>query len=301
MIRLILLLALLSACASAPKHPEGGYGEPLLWQLADEDTTIHIFGTVHALPSELEWRTPSFEAAFGAADSFCVETDVDAKADEYREYLREYGYFNNGETLSNYLTEEQIEDVVEVADAVGLPFETIDAMKPWNAMFELSTAVVIHLGLDQLSGVEFVLLPEARKAGKNICEMESPLESVTSISRLPLDVQVAVLTHESEDFKDIDDLDIAFEMIREDIAEMVKTWVTGDLSVMENENILDEYGHMDFYDAILTKRNTKWIPRIEALLEQPGTKFVAVGSAHLAGPNSVIKMLRDNGHAVAGP
>ena len=36
---------------------------PALWRVADEDTTIYLFGTIHALPETVEWyRGPIGEA-----------------------------------------------------------------------------------------------------------------------------------------------------------------------------------------------------------------------------------------------
>ena len=59
----------LTACAAAQPEavtvpaatvaPQG----PALWKVADEDTTIYLFGTVHALPKDVEWfRGPIAEA-----------------------------------------------------------------------------------------------------------------------------------------------------------------------------------------------------------------------------------------------
>jgi len=55
------------------------------------------------------------------------------------------------------------------------------------------------------------------------------------------------------------------------------------------------FGTQDAYDALLTTRNKNWIPGIKALLDEPGNKLVAVGAGHLAGPDSVIGMLKDEG------
>ncbi|MGB3627242.1 MAG: TraB/GumN family protein, partial [Henriciella sp.] len=55
------------------------------------------------------------------------------------------------------------------------------------------------------------------------------------------------------------------------------------------------------YEAIFLDRNKTWVPQIEAMLDEPGTVFVAVGAGHLAGPDSVITMLRDEGYDVEGP
>lgn len=32
---------------------------PALWKVADEDTTIYLFGTVHVLPKDVVWYTPT--------------------------------------------------------------------------------------------------------------------------------------------------------------------------------------------------------------------------------------------------
>src|SRR5690606_34298716 len=58
----------LTACATAETPPRGAIPGPALWQLADEDTTIYLFGTVHALPKDKDWFDSRIERAFAAAD-----------------------------------------------------------------------------------------------------------------------------------------------------------------------------------------------------------------------------------------
>ena len=43
----------------------------------------------------------------------------------------------------------------------------------------------------------------------------------------------------------------------------------------------------DSYSVMFTQRNTNWANWIANRLHQPGTVFVAVGTGHLAGPDSV--------------
>ncbi len=58
-----------SALAAAPKGPA-------LWKMSDADTTIYVFGTVHVLPPDLVWRTPTLDKALGEAAAIYFETDV---------------------------------------------------------------------------------------------------------------------------------------------------------------------------------------------------------------------------------
>src|SRR3546814_13215263 len=47
-----------------------------MWKLADADTTIYLFGTIHLLPKGLEWRTPAIEKAVAASDALVLETQL---------------------------------------------------------------------------------------------------------------------------------------------------------------------------------------------------------------------------------
>jgi len=51
----------------------------------------------------------------------------------------------------------------------------------------------------------------------------------------------------------------------------------------------------------LKSRNEIWVGKIEAMLEEPGTRLIAVGAGHLAGEDSVIEMLEAKGYEVEGP
>ena len=49
------------------------------------------------------------------------------------------------------------------------------------------------------------------------------------------------------------------------------------------------------YKALLVDRNTDWANQIQTLLQGSGTAFIAVGAAHLAGPDSVQAQLKARG------
>jgi len=81
---------------------------------------------------------------------------------------------------------------------------------------------------------------------------------------------------------------------------LIAEWAEGDvegIGVMMSNPAM--YGSKSAYDTLLTKRNENWILPLKALLNEPGVKFVAVGAGHLAGPDSVVKMLNREGLKVA--
>src|SRR3546814_3595014 len=71
---LLLALAALVPTAACARAPEA---RPALWKLADEDTTIYLFGTVHALPDGVAWfRGPVADALTGS-DEVVTEIIMD--------------------------------------------------------------------------------------------------------------------------------------------------------------------------------------------------------------------------------
>jgi uncharacterized protein YbaP (TraB family) len=71
-------------------------------------------------------------------------------------------------------------------------------------------------------------------------------------------------------------------------------WMAGDadgLGALLNADMDDPV----LKKRLLTDRNTRWAQWIDRRLQQPGTVFIAVGAGHLAGNDSVQRMLRKRG------
>jgi len=51
-------------------------------------------------------------------------------------------------------------------------------------------------------------------------------------------------------------------------------------------------------NLLLVSRNRNWVPMIESLSKEEGNLLVIVGAAHLAGPKSVISLLRKKGFKI---
>ena len=57
------------ARAIAAAKASRGAGQPAIWTLKDEDTTLYLLGTVHLLRPDLQWRSAEIDAAIAAADT----------------------------------------------------------------------------------------------------------------------------------------------------------------------------------------------------------------------------------------
>lgn len=272
--------------AMANAKATAGNGSPAMWTFSDEDTTVYLFGTVHLLKPDVTWRSPALETAFSAADTLVLEADVASAESQagMQKLVMEYGVFSDGQTLTGLLDDDDEAALSAALTASGIPMQAVDTMKPWMVGLQLGLMQIMQAGYDPQSGVETILLAE--KGEKKLSYLETAEAQIKTLGGAPLDEQVQGL------MATLGTLDMGEEYLDTLVAEWADGDVKGIGAMMANPAA---FGTQEAYDALLTTRNRNWIPGIKALLDEPGTKLVAVGAGHLAGPDSVVKMLKDEG------
>jgi uncharacterized protein len=281
--------------SETPREDIPPFGEPPVWTVADADTTVHLFGTVHILKPETEWKTPSLETVLGDLDALYFEADVasDAATAEMARLVPQLGVFQDGTKLSDLLEPEELREVEEAAELIGLPFVAIEPMKPWLATVQMSVLALQRQGYAADSGVETVLTAEAETRGIPLRFLETASEQLNFFADLPLDDQVDFLVTSAIQIEDDPNM----------LDALVEEWAEGDvddLAAMMAEP--DVMGSAEVYDVLIVERNENWARQVKALLEgEEGTFMMAVGAAHLAGDDSVVEMLRADGLEVTGP
>lgn len=285
--------ALEAAAAEAARQSQGP-GTPALWTLADEDTTIYILGTVHLLRPDLEWKSPEIAAAIAEADLIVFEADTTSPAAQ-RELTRfsiSEGLFRDGVQLSSLLTDAELAELSEALQTVDLPVEALQPMRPWFAAINVSVKLMLDEGFDPEAGVEKVIERAAREHGARFAYLETVEDQLGGLAGLSDCEQVDFLMATAAGIgAGTEALDL-----------LIDEWGEGDVTglglLMANPEMI---GSQAIYDVMLTDRNERWVPQIIAMLDEPGTVLVAVGAGHLAGEDSVITMLRNEGLAVEGP
>jgi uncharacterized protein YbaP (TraB family) len=288
----VAAFALLAACGEkpAPVAPVAEAAGPALWKVGDADTTVYLFGTVHVLPSELVWRTPQIDKALGEAKAVYFETDIDPDPNVINPIVQTLGMYPPSETLSDNLKPDDRTALAAAAEKLQLPMIILNKMKPWLAAVTVSEQMVSSAGFDVNSGVERKLLPSALSAGKEIRKLETVEEQLLVFADLSEDVQIAFLM---DGVRQMDDESKTLD-------QMVNSWATGDVDALNKIMIEEDLAESpEVYQALLVNRNAHWVTEIDDLIKtQPGTYFIAVGAAHLAGKDSVIAKLTPLGYTV---
>jgi uncharacterized protein YbaP (TraB family) len=278
------------APATPVAAPAPAAAKPALWRIGDEDTTIYLFGTVHVLPPDLNWRTKPVEDALNAAKAVYFETDVNPNQIQLLEVVKRLGMYGPYEKLSEHLTDEQRKSVADASAKLAVPMLLLDTMKPWMAAMTLSEQMISNAGYDPSSGVERTLLPMATAAGKEIRKLETVEEQLLVFADLPEKVQIDYLV------SGIDEIDKEPTLL----GDLVSAWSRGDVEKLDKIMIEDDLEDTpEVYQALLVNRNRNWTVKLDALVKnEPGVFFVAVGAGHLAGKDSVLGMLTAKGYKV---
>ncbi|WP_373486733.1 TraB/GumN family protein, partial [Blastomonas sp.] len=161
-------------------------------------------------------------------------------------------------------------------------------LESWAAALSLAGAATAGLPMDRASGVERVLAARYRDAKKQVIGLETAAQQFSYFDQLPEPDQRAML---ASVIADADNAPAAYR-------DMVTAWLAGDtdrLSAAANRGLLERE---NIRSAILIARNRDWADQITDMLASGGKPFVAVGAAHLAGPDSVQALLEARGLTV---
>ena len=271
--------------AAAPVAEASASG-PALWSVADEDTTIYLFGTVHALPKGLEWMDEDISNALKSSDTIVTEVDLKEMAGpKMIQIIQTTAVLPQGTTLRSLLDEEQTKTYEAAMAQIQVPAAAFDQFEPWYAGMMVTMLPLMQQGYSPDAGVEEVLLKEAGSIEKTA--LETVEFQLGVFDQLPQENQITFLVEAAENVGQIKPM----------LDAMVAEWLEGDaegLAVMMNESLDDP----ELAEALLYSRNRNWADWIETRMASPGTVFMAVGAGHLAGEESVQDYLEQRGVVV---
>ncbi|MDP4605111.1 MAG: TraB/GumN family protein [Erythrobacter sp.] len=260
---------------------------PALWKVADEDTTIYLFGTVHILPQGIEWYDATIAEALTASDIIVTEIPMDPASEAAMGQLAQAkGTLPAGTTLRSLLTPEQTTTYEAALAKIGAPPAAFDTYKPWLTGLTLSLIPLMQQGYTPGAGVEKVLLDKA--GDKPQGALETAEFQLGIFDGMEQSAQITFMMEAASGMDEVAPM----------LNRMVTEWAKGDadqLAAIMNECMEDPA----VADALLYSRNANWAEWIDARMDEPGTVFIAVGAGHLAGAKSVQDYLTEKGITVA--
>jgi uncharacterized protein YbaP (TraB family) len=280
--RLGLALCSLLLCVTA--RADGALHS--LWELHGKHNTVYLLGSIHVLRLGDYPLAPAVLEAYGNAKSIMMEVNLEeiSSAQVQAEMLSS-AILSDGKTLPEVLGETRYGRAAALAHEAGIELSLFDQFAPWFAAEAISQLQLTQLGFQPEAGVEMYFMERARTDGKSVAGLETVHDQISLFQNMPLDTQAEYL---------VSSLEQAHDLAKE-VDSMVHAWQRGDMQWFANQ-LQSEFGKDPrLYQSVLGARNRKWVPKIEALLNDDKNYLVIVGTGHLAGLGSVIDLLKKDG------
>ena len=262
--------------------------DPAMWVVKDADSTVYLLGTIHVLKPGTEWRSGKLDTALKSSDEYWMEADIVQDLAVAQTYALNFGT-DTRHALAEKIGEKNYARLVEIAERYKIPTTQLPQVRPWLATLTLMRAQMMSIGYDPALGVDQTLEKEAMAEGKPVRTFETASQQLGFFANMPEKAASEML------IQTMDELDQGGELVDG----MAAAWLAGDVKALQKlatERMRQEAPLL--YDLILVQRNTNWVKQIDAMLKGSGTQFIAVGAAHLIGPDSVQEKLRKLGYKV---
>jgi uncharacterized protein len=257
-----------------------------LWELHGKHNTVYLLGSIHVLRLSDYPLAPALLEAYGNAKSVFMEVDLqEMSSPQVQAEMVTSAVLPEGKSLPEILGTERYGRAGALAHDVGVELATFDQFAPWFAAEAISQLQLTQLGFQPESGVEMYFLERAHSDGKSVAGLETVHDQLALFENMPMDTQAQYLVSSLEQAHDLPSV----------VDSMVRAWQRGDTQWFVNQMRSELGKDPNLYQSVLVARNRKWVPKIEALLNDDKNYLVIVGTGHLVGPGSVVELLKKDG------
>ncbi|MEJ2409218.1 MAG: TraB/GumN family protein [Novosphingobium sp.] len=272
----------LTALALLGCSPQPQAAHPALWHVESADGHEGwLFGTIHSAPRPLEWETGAVRAALDSADTIMVEVANIADEAAVSATFARLAKNENQPPLSQRIAPSERPALAALLKRNGFLDGDFTGMDTWAAA--LTVVRQDKDGSDPRYGVDRAVI--AKADGRPIVELEGAAGQLRIFDALP--------EKEQRDLLDA----VVREADRSDL-DLSAAWRKGDMIAIEKEANTGLLADPELRAALFTGRNRRWSARMAEALNANRKPFVAVGAAHMAGPDGLPAILARQGFTV---
>jgi len=275
----LLLLAALAACSPKPVP-----AEPALWEVeGTRGETAYLFGTIHTLPRPAVWRGEAVDRALAETDRIVVEVADLANDAKMTKVFADLARSPDQPPLSQRVSPESRKVLAALLNKGGMTESQFATTETWAAALMLAR---IGDRSEGAYGIDRAVIDAAGR--KPVVELEGAARQLGIFDALPEKEQRDLLGAIVGETANVE-----AEQTR-----LAETWRKGDMTAIEAETHRGLLADPELRQALFTNRNRDWTERIVAMLQRGERPFVAVGAAHMAGPEGLPAMLAARGYRV---
>ena len=264
--------------------------ETSVWRVSDGNNSVYLGGTVHLLrPSDYP-LPEEYEQAYQGSSELYFETDISSMSDlSVQAQMLQQLTYSDGRTLKTVLSEDAYTTLEDYTATIGMPLMMLEQFKPGMIISTLQVLEFQRIGFTP-QGVDAFFNTRALGDAKDIGALETIEEQIGFLAAMGEGNESEFILLSLEDL----------ENTNASMEEMITAWRNGDESALQKLFVDDmQQRAPGLFDSLISQRNLRWMPQIEAMFEDPDTEFVLVGAAHLIGGEGLVQLLQSKGYEVS--
>jgi len=265
----------------------------LLYAVSKQGQTAYLFGTMHVGRADFFPLDLTATQAMAQSSELVLELDA-SQTDNMQAGLQRYAALPPPQTLDTLLPPALRQRLHTQLDALAIPRETVQGWKPWMASLALTVGALKKQGYGFEYATEFYFIGIANALGLPVTELEGIDYQFQLFDSIPPQEQLVYLD-ESLGYLETGDM-------RADTQALVDAWLAHDPAALQQitAKALERAPRSADWvkQKLFTERNLRMSEKIEQMLADGKTPFVAVGALHLTGADGVPALLEKRGYRV---
>ena len=284
---IVALMAAVLALSSCDSRPAEDFADPspILYEIANPDGEIEgwLLGTIHALPDRTPWRTAEIDAVIEEADLLVVEVADLENASERQAIFSRLAAAPGHTDLAERIDPAMRPELFALVDRSGYTAFELSAVDTWAVALMLAQ---VGMTGKPSNGVDLSVIREFDN--RTVLEFEGVEKQLSIFDQLPETEQRDMLEAVIAEVADR----------QEDPAKLRRAYLAGDVDVLVEATETGLMADPELREAILVQRNRNWMDDLALLLDKSERPLIAVGAAHLVGPDSLNAMLGAQGYKI---
>lgn len=257
----------------------------------EKDTSIsYLVGTIHLLNASDHPLPKSINTAFENASVVVYETEMDkVNSPAHNQEMIAALTLPNGMTIKEKLKPETYSQLLAYMQLKNLPIQRFKNFSPAGLSLMLTVIESHKQGYLGDLGVEQTYFKHPDAASKQHKHLEAFDDHISFLANLGQGHENEMIASTIEQLDNFSDY----------ITDIKRLWLAGDLDGLDhiaNRELRADYPKT--YQSLLVKRNNNWLPLIKEMNQDKAVDVIMVGALHLAGPDGLVKKLRDAGYKV---
>ena len=260
-----------------------------VWLVESDTTSLYLIGSIHVLKPTMFPLPWVYDDAYAKADQIAAELNILLMTDPQRQAALQNLALTDEKAQKKNMPRDTKRALKRFVKSQGATIDPFYRLLPIITATQIDLLTTAALGYTGNAGFETHYARRASADGKPIIELEDPVEAMSVLTNLPMDIQYAAL---SDTLNNI-------EGSAEVYAQTLQLWIQSDAEALYDFSVglLRRVPELQGFErAFLDDRNHTMATSLLPLLKSDKVTTAMVGAAHLGGEQGILNLLRAQGY-----